>query len=397
MPHQRSSTQGNEMRRTLRRIPSQESRDATSPPSSAQSARTKASSARSRTSQPSDHDFLSSFPPSPSVYFFHQCQLSIISYDVLLTLYCPKALSRTWSETQISITALDKEVEKWRTGLTTTFDFTLQPNDQSLVRQRTSLGFIYYTHKMMIHRPCLCRIDDSIPNESGKSKDFNRSSAITCVQAAQGMMELLPAEVNPVALYQIAPWWCLLQCLMQGITVLMLELSLGVDHIPSEAGNIFHLVKRAIFWLNQMASENESARRAWRMCDGMLRQLAPKIGRNVSDLPSTVPLSQSELQFGFAQEQGWTNDPYSARPYSSGSQSGGPYNYDSHGIFTPAIMNSYDQHMPIIAHPKSRPPSDGNYSRADVRYLFPTSSQMDAMAEQDDRDPRADGYHPQNQ
>ena len=381
--------QDREVMRKIRRFSSQESATAASTPSSTQSTWTKKSPTRSPPSLHSGYDFLAKFPPSESVYFFHHSQLNEISHDILMTLYYPRALQRTWSETQSSISTLDRKLDRWLSSLTSTFDFTIKQSDGLFLRQRTSLGFFYYSNKIIIHRPCLCRMEGDIPNESSKSKDYNRNAAMSCVRAAKGMIELLPDEINPVALYQCTPWWCILQCLMQAATVLLIELSFSADHMPTEAEDVLNNARKAVFWLNQMASENESARRAWKLCNEMLRKVAPNIGRDVDDLPSTTPPSQSDLQFNLDQDYDFTNDAQFAQSYSGGSHYGGPYNYDSRTHFLPAVLTSYDQMMPFTTNPiTSAPPSNIQYSNQ----LFPPSTHLDRSAPGIERDPRPDGY-----
>lgn len=274
----------------LRRYSSQESQNAdnaVSTPSSAQSGKSRASpiAKYSPESQPPNIHHNQAVPPSIALYFHHHAQLSVLTSDVLNRLYRVGTAPQPWAQIQSTIATLDSRLERWHSVLPSVFDFTKRQRDQQFHRQRVSLGFFYYSTSIIISRPCLCRMNQRIPNQSERAKDFNQSTAARCVQAALGMLDLLPEEPNPVGLYGVAPWWCLLHYLVQAVTVLMLELSFRSDHLPLRVDDILLAAKKTVFWLRSMSAENISAHRAWAMCDDMLRKVAPRVGRNVDDLP----------------------------------------------------------------------------------------------------------------
>ncbi|MCJ1245580.1 hypothetical protein MMC30_002784 [Trapelia coarctata] len=283
-----SSMHNEETVRRMRRLSSHD----LSTPSSGFSPRNRQSPSRSSTSPTSQHssfDLFKNVPPTLSLYFTEFTLLSTVTHDVMGMLYRPSAVLKTWSQIQTTIANLDKKLERWRSGLPSLFDFTKRQRDQQFNRQRMCLGFFYYSAKIIMHRPCLCRIEDRIPNESQKSKDFNRTAAATCVQAARGMLELIPPEPNPVGLYKVSPWWCLTHHLTQAATVLIMELFFRSEHMPHEAQNILADAKKVVRWLNQMAKESVSAARAWKHCNELLRRVAPMIGHDADDMPTAYP------------------------------------------------------------------------------------------------------------
>ena len=243
--------------------------------------------------------------------------------------------------------------------LPTIFDFTRRQRDQHFVRQRMSLGFSYYSTMTIINRPCLCRVNRRIPNQSGKAKDFNRVTAAKCVHAARDMLEMLPDQPNPVGLYKVAPWWCLVHNLMQAASVSMLELSFRADHMPNEVQEVFDSAKKAVGWLRSMKGQDEAARRAWKLSDEMLRKVAPKVGRRpeeASDHVDSADLMQG-LDVSTVTMGGLPSHhvpPYSTAP------------------FPPHMFTSYDQFLSYDQLPTTS--ASGPFND-----MFPTAHDMDAM------------------
>lgn len=274
--------------RLLRRYSNQESHNADNAfptPSSAQSAKSRASPS-SPESLPPNFDQGPSVPPSHALYFHHHVILSVLTGEVLNRLYRVDTLTQSLAQVQSTIAALDSKIERWHSALPSVFDFTKRQRDQQFQRQRVSLGFFYYSTLTILSRPCLCKMSQTVANRSEKATDFNQTTAVKCVEAALGMLDLLPDEPNPIGLYGVAPWWCVVHHLVQAATVLMLELSFGSDHLPRRVDDILFGAKKTVCWLRSMSAEDLSARRAWVMCDEMLRKVAPKVGRNVDDLPA---------------------------------------------------------------------------------------------------------------
>lgn len=261
--------------------------NSTSTPSSISSGAkiTPASSASPLSQQPSFESF-KSMAPNNALYFVHYTQLSLLSHEVCHALYSPGTMSESWARVQLNIGTLEDKLERWHSGLPNLFDFGKKQRDQQFTRQRMCLGFFYYSVRILINRPCLCRVDRRIPNQSGRSRDFNRSAAISCVQAARATLNLLPDEPNTIGLYKISPWWCLLHYLMQAASVLMLELAIRADHMPFEAEEILRCAKKAVRWLNKMSDECLAAHRAWELCTNLLTKVASRVGRDVHDLPA---------------------------------------------------------------------------------------------------------------
>lgn len=313
--------------------------------------------------------------PFPSCDFLalrYHITLSTFTNEVLISLYRASAISETWAHVQESISSLNQKLENWRLELPPVFDFTKNQRDQRFLRNRKSLGFFYYSTLIIINRPCLCRIDRKITDESDTAKIFNRETAMRCVHAARDMLELLPEHSNSTGLFKIAPWWCLVHQLMQSATILMLELSFRADHMPNEVEEVFESAKKALACLSNMSEVDEAARRAAVLCNQMLRQVAPKVGRNPSDASHFEPDGVNPIQ-SVADMQGMQH-PESAP--SGLSQYQAQYGYTSSAPFQPPAFTTYDQFLSYGHLPTTS-------SQAPFDDLFPTASDMEGMTFQD--------------
>ena len=287
----------------------------------------------------SSQEFKQAIPPSNALAFGYSARLSTFTNEVLTRLYRADAMNQSWAQVQTTIASLNSKLEKWQSELPSVFDFCKKTRDQQFMSQRLGLGFFYYSTSMIINRPCLCRIDRKIPYESGRARNFNRDVAARCVHAARDMLGLLPDEPNPIGLYKVAPWWCLVHYLMQAATVMMLELSFRADHMPTEVEEIFNGAKKALEWLQSMAEDDEAARRAAVLCNKLLRKVAPKVGRNPNDTSNLAPhrfQPDSEIMQGMRAAQ---DRPSRSTGYPN------QYGHTTSAPFQPQTFASYDQFL----------------------------------------------------
>ena len=305
------------------------------------------------------------FAPSDALFFLCSTKLSIITNTVLNRLFRANTSMQTWAEVQSRIAQLDSQLESWRQSLPSVFDITKKQRERQFIRQRICLGFFYYSTRMIIDRPCLCRVDRRITNQSDKARDFNRVTAARCVHAARDLIEMLPDEPNVIGLYRVSPWWCLVHHLVQATAILMLELSFRAEHMPNEAEEILDAAKKAVSWLRSMSTDNLAARRAWTMCDNLLRQVAPKVGRNADDLPDGVQNFGADptLQDPPIEDE---SSKYPVRPTVPYQQSG------QNSTLLPHVYSAYDEFVRDSAT-SSQSPAEQFGS------IFTTTNEMDAV------------------
>ena len=269
------------------------------------------------------------------LYFLYLTKLSNFTNEVLSRLYRVSSLNKSWADTQSTVADLTERLEDWRQELPLAFDFTKRMRNQQWLHQRKALGFLYHSTMLIINRPCLCRIDRRIPHESGRAKQFNQATAAKCVHAAIDLLNLLPDEPDPVGMYTQSPWWSLVHHLVEAAVVCMLELSFRADHMPHEVDEVFESADKAVQWLWSMSSNDLAASRAWKMCDEMLRKVAPKVGKSVSDMLSQqqpLPDSMQGLQ-----RSSHTQSPAFRPGGGRGPQDAAP--------FQPPVFTTYDQMM----------------------------------------------------
>ena len=217
-------------------------------------------------------------PVSETLFFYEATKLGTITASILRKLYGPPAIELTWSMTLANISTLSQALYIWLNNLPNEFGFPGGSQDDKWKRQRVHLGFAYHSAQMLVHRPCLCRIDRRIPHESDRARQSNQDNAVACVNAAMSIVSLLPDEPNTSLLFNTVPWWNIIHYLMQASTVLMLELSFRGEHTPGNVEEIYDTVKIVLRWLKSIGMLDHAGYRAWRMCDEMLRNVAPKVG-----------------------------------------------------------------------------------------------------------------------
>lgn len=81
------------------------------------------------------------------------------------------------------------------------------PQQFQMAREQLLLQMYYWSTKILITRPCLCRTERRIKNESDKSAQFNSDMADTCVNSARALTALFPDKPGPSFIYERAPWW----------------------------------------------------------------------------------------------------------------------------------------------------------------------------------------------
>jgi hypothetical protein len=74
-------------------------------------------------------------------------------------------------------------------------------------REHLLLLMHYWSTKILITRPCLCRTERRIRNESDTSAAFNVQMASICVTSAHQLTALFPHEPDLNFVYMKAPWW----------------------------------------------------------------------------------------------------------------------------------------------------------------------------------------------
>jgi hypothetical protein len=195
------------------------------------------------------------------------------------------------------------ELETWsKVALTENPRYQGRGENLNVNRQQLLLRLDYWSTKMLVTRPCLCRTDQRIRDESKPSADFNATSGEACVEAALEMTKLFPDEPDLGFIYSQGPWWAVThfsKCssydeyvilaysqhqVIQAIAVLLLEMTYQDRKLTSSDSNIIATIKKMIGWLRAMQANDPVAAQANRVVRDTLKKFAPAMQAQANDL-----------------------------------------------------------------------------------------------------------------
>ncbi|KAL6157198.1 hypothetical protein ACJQWK_06830 [Exserohilum turcicum] len=221
-----------------------------------------------------------------SIYFITYTNLNLISQKVLLGLYSPRTAVQSWEHIQTRIKGLLNELEEWsKTALPSEgLRFTSPTQKSEIDREHFLLNIYYWSTKILITRPCLCRIERRIESESSRSVDFNKKIAELCVYAARQIVALFPKQPDMYFIYSQGPWWDVVHIIMQSMAVLLLEMAYEGQELKEEKADILACIKKMMSWLRAMRVNDPVASRAHDVVYKILNTCAPGLRDQVKEL-----------------------------------------------------------------------------------------------------------------
>lgn len=165
----------------------------------------------------------SSLTPVGARFFTHYTDICALAKEVVGALYYPGIRRKKWSEIQTIISNFDKRLIAWREHLSTPFDNADASPDLEIESCRVALRIAFHSTRTIINRPCLCRLDERIVDQSANSKGTNRAFAGKCVDSARAVLRLVLYKPDSTILRRGAIWWMLLHHLKRALTVSLLE------------------------------------------------------------------------------------------------------------------------------------------------------------------------------
>jgi hypothetical protein len=213
-------------------------------------------------------------------YFRAVVQLSIITQNILTSLYSAGTMIRSPNDIQQDTSLLSQRLDEWTSSLPQEIrpdEPGSKPHDIS-GRERLLLRFQLCSARMLLTRPCLTARRQPWKDMSDAS--FSRRMADSCIEAASIIVASLPDEYGP-RLYEQCPWWCLVHHIMQAISVCLLGLS-NPTSTSCEAATMIHCVRTAIRWLQMM--KGPVSERAHRIALSCFEGLARRYAVDISDL-----------------------------------------------------------------------------------------------------------------
>lgn len=219
-----------------------------------------------------------------AIFFVHYAELCVLAKEVVGELYKPGIRKQKWSDIQSRIEGFDKKLFDWKDGVSPPFEVASPSQDPETESCRVALRILFHSTRTIIHRPCLCRIGGRIQNQSSSSKRTDRSSANKCVDSARATLSLILHKPDSTVLHEGTMWWMLLHHVKRALTVLLLELALRAEHMPSDAGEILAEAKASVNWLHDMGKSSPEARRSCSSMRQLLRIAAQRVGGDTSDM-----------------------------------------------------------------------------------------------------------------
>ncbi|KAJ5496261.1 hypothetical protein N7463_008248 [Penicillium fimorum] len=302
-------------------------------------------------------------PPCPSLFFNFLVDLNLITHALMNKVCSIEGLRKGPSQLEYHIQKFALQMDRWLSKLPSFYQFTV-PNtgpwhlnhhqldnlSAPFVRERVCLAMHYYSSRIILCRPCLSHIHHSSQTGEITARGKLRTEIAThCLQASCTLISILPEDPNMVWLARAAPWWSVLHFLMQATTAILLGLSYcsGVhtssspDHTnslpspttPSQAGTYPPLLetdlstairaaRKALAWLHATASIDPAARRAFLLCDGIVRKIAPVLGIDLNEWPDGSSFEGTDEREKGSRGSGncnWNEDSSGRNGHDSGS------------------------------------------------------------------------------
>jgi hypothetical protein len=229
--------------------------------------------------RPSRHDF----SQTPSLLYQEaQIRIATITQEALSKLYNENRNPRLWPQIHAVITSTTVELDRWAVDVQSRIPEAAHDKAMHKV-QLIMLRKQYYRTKILITRPSLQRIERCSEIGSEDFSAFDQEVAEACIHAAQGVVSLLPENINLNVLYENGPWWTTTHNskhyfynfsslsttqradehgVMQALTILLTSVSLR-HYFPALYDSSVRNTVKLIAWLQCMRQSNKTAKRAY--------------------------------------------------------------------------------------------------------------------------------------
>ncbi|KAF1955254.1 hypothetical protein CC80DRAFT_549461 [Byssothecium circinans] len=230
-----------------------------------------------------------------SSFFGARVTIALIMQKALSKLYSPRISADSWDSVQRDITSLNAELNSWAGAAHMAGLSAVSALVDDVPRHNFLLAFHFQSTKLLICRPCLCRLQRRI-SQSDASNNFNAQTAEACVAAAQAITWLLPDEPDRTFFYEQTPWWCTVHIIMQAVAVLLLKMSYGPLHSTHKGEELSGSVRKLVRWLRRLSATSDVAERAYNVSVDIIKISAPRIQIDITTPTKEEPDSESGLQ-----------------------------------------------------------------------------------------------------
>ncbi|PSN73969.1 hypothetical protein BS50DRAFT_566888 [Corynespora cassiicola Philippines] len=224
-------------------------------------------------------------PTTNLTFLGARSKVALIMQKILSKLYSPQTSAASWEYIQNEIASLAVELDEW---VVTTLSKETHPADSAIDskerRERLLLNFHYQSARLILYRPCLCRLERRTRDQSIESAQFNQRTAEACIEAAQAITQLFPEEPNLDFIYKQGPWWCMVHYIMQALAVFLLEVSFRVSPMVQEDDGIIKSTKKLLDWLQFMSRSNAVAERAYQVAVKIILKSTERFQFDISEI-----------------------------------------------------------------------------------------------------------------
>lgn len=206
-------------------------------------------------------------------YFKAAVQLSIVTQNILTSLYSSSTMIKSAEENQQEMAQLSQRLDQWMLSLPKEFNFQapVSGNRMAFSRERMLLGFQLCSARMLLGRPCL---NAKRPTwQEGSEASFAMRMGNNCIEAAKTLMDFLPNEPTAHFVYDQGPWWCIVHHMMQAVSVFLLGLSYPAA-TSQDSTLLVQYVKKAVRWLQAM--QDPVAERAYHIAMSSLETVSKR-------------------------------------------------------------------------------------------------------------------------
>ncbi|KAL6718998.1 hypothetical protein ACLMJK_003233 [Lecanora helva] len=224
-------------------------------------------------------------PSVGSIYFKYYTEICNLAKEAVGELYSPGIRSRKWTDVQEMIRNFGKRLFEWSQSLGPPFTTAAAAaGDSEIESCSIALQILYHSTNTIINRPCLCRLNERISDQSRSSKNTNSNFASSCVNSARAVLGIILSTPPSIILRHGVTWWMILNHLKRALIVLLLELSYRAAHMPTDAGEILTEAKSALNWLRQISAHSPKAVETWITLTQLLLQAAQRVGGDTADM-----------------------------------------------------------------------------------------------------------------
>lgn len=227
--------------------------------------------------------------PIENAFFRRYLELTDLTNDVLSHLYAPEIREEVSAEVHSLIEGFDKRLIMWHNKLEDSFKMSPGElgGDVTLASYNAALTLFFHTIRIIINRPCVCKIDGrQVPEAS-------RSAILRCMLAARKIITLLRTAPLSVLLHQSPMWWMLFHHHKRALTIIVLELAFRAEHMPSQTEELLADAKSGVEWAGKMAGTSNAAQFTCVTIGRYLQLAARRVGADVGLLGADLKFSSS--------------------------------------------------------------------------------------------------------